>query len=283
MIKWLRNNLWRHAVGITMVLFAIFPLYLVILSSFNPSGSLQLTSFLPTEISMVNYEMLFTSPTIPFLTWMTNSLLIAGVVALFSVIIGAGSAFAFSRLRFKGKKTGLELLLLVQMFPSILAIGAVYVIMERVYAFAPEIGIGTVGGLILVYLGGAMGVNIWLLKGFVDSIPVEIDEAAKIDGASPMQIYWQIFLPLATPVLAVVTLLSFIGTFNEFILASLFLTDMEARTVAVGLQQFVGGQYATNWGAFAAGSVLASIPIVAIFLSLQRYIISGLTAGSIKG
>lgn len=283
MIKWLRNNLWRHAVGITMVLFAIFPLYLVILSSFNPSGSLQLTSFLPTEISMVNYEMLFTSPTIPFLTWMTNSLLIAGVVALFSVIIGAGSAFAFSRLRFKGKKRGLELLLLVQMFPSILAIGAVYVIMERVYAFAPEIGIGTVGGLILVYLGGAMGVNIWLLKGFVDSIPVEIDEAAKIDGASPMQIYWQIFLPLATPVLAVVTLLSFIGTFNEFILASLFLTDMEARTVAVGLQQFVGGQFATNWGAFAAGSVLASIPIVAIFLSLQRYIISGLTAGSIKG
>jgi arabinogalactan oligomer/maltooligosaccharide transport system permease protein len=135
----------------------------------------------------------------------------------------------------------------------------------------------------LVYLGGAMGVNIWLLKGFVDSIPVEIDEAAKIDGASPMQIYWQIFLPLATPVLAVVTLLSFIGTFNEFILASLFLTDMEARTVAVGLQQFVGGQYATNWGAFAAGSVLASIPIVAIFLSLQRYIVSGLTAGSIKG
>jgi arabinogalactan oligomer/maltooligosaccharide transport system permease protein len=283
MIKWLRNNLWRHAVGITMVLFAIFPLYLVILSSLNPSGSLQLTSFLPTEISMVNYEILFTSPTIPFLTWMTNSLLIAGVVALFSVIIGAGSAFAFSRLRFKGKKRGLELLLLVQMFPSILAIGAVYVIMERVYAFAPEIGIGTVGGLILVYLGGAMGVNIWLLKGFVDSIPVEIDEAAKIDGASPMQIYWQIFLPLATPVLAVVTLLSFIGTFNEFILASLFLTDMEARTVAVGLQQFVGGQFATNWGAFAAGSVLASIPIVAIFLSLQRYIISGLTAGSIKG
>jgi arabinogalactan oligomer/maltooligosaccharide transport system permease protein len=135
----------------------------------------------------------------------------------------------------------------------------------------------------LVYLGGAMGVNIWLLKGFVDSIPVEIDEAAKIDGASPMQIYWQIFLPLAAPVLAVVTLLSFIGTFNEFILASLFLTDMDSRTIAVGLQQFIGGQYSQNWGAFAAGSILASIPIVVIFLSLQRFIVSGLTAGSIKG
>lgn len=283
MMNWVKTNLWRHAVGIFTVLFALFPLYLVIISSFNPTGSLAVTSFIPNEISWVNYETLFNDPSIPFLTWMTNSILIAGAVAIASVVIGAASAFAFSRLRFKGKKRALELLLLVQMFPSILAIAAVYVIMERVYKFAPEIGIGTQAGLMLVYLGGAMGVNIWLLKGFVDSIPVEIDEAAKIDGASPMQIYWQIFLPLAAPVLAVVTLLSFIGTFNEFILASLFLTDNDARTVAVGLQQFIGGQYAKNWGPFAAGSILASIPIVVIFLSLQRYIVSGLTAGSIKG
>jgi arabinogalactan oligomer/maltooligosaccharide transport system permease protein len=283
MIKWVKNNLWRHAVGIFTVLFSLFPLYLVVISSFNPTGSLAVTSFIPNEISWVNYETLFNNPTIPYLSWMRNSLLIAGAVAVASVVVGAASAFAFSRLRFKGKKRALELLLLVQMFPSILAIAAVYVIMERVYKFAPEIGIGTQAGLMLVYLGGAMGVNIWLLKGFVDSIPVEIDEAAKIDGASPMQIYWQIFLPLAAPVLAVVTLLSFIGTFNEFILASLFLTDNEARTVAVGLQQFIGGQYAKNWGPFAAGSILASIPIVVIFLSLQRYIVSGLTAGSIKG
>lgn len=280
---WLRNNLWRHAVGIFTVLFSLFPLYLVVISSFNPTGSLQITSFIPTEFSMVNYEALFTSPLIPFVTWMGNSLLIAGSVAIASVVIGAASAFAFSRLRFRGKKRALELLLLVQMFPAILAIAAVFVIMERVFTFAPGIGLGTQAGLMLVYLGGAMGVNIWLLKGFVDSIPVEIDEAAKIDGASPMQIYWQIFLPLAAPVLAVVTLLSFIGTFNEFILASLFLTDMESRTIAVGLQQFIGGQYATNWGAFAAGSILASIPIVIIFLSLQRYIVSGLTAGATKG
>jgi arabinogalactan oligomer/maltooligosaccharide transport system permease protein len=280
---WLRNNLWRHAVGIFTVLFSLFPLYLVVISSFNPTGSLQITSFIPTEFSMVNYEALFTSPLIPFVTWMGNSLLIAGSVAIASVVIGAASAFAFSRLRFRGKKRALELLLLVQMFPAILAIAAVFVIMERVFTFAPGIGLGTQAGLMLVYLGGAMGVNIWLLKGFVDSIPVEIDEAAKIDGASPMQIYWQIFLPLAAPVLAVVTLLSFIGTFNEFILASLFLTDMESRTVAVGLQAFIGGQYSQNWGAFAAGSILASIPIVIIFLSLQRFIISGLTAGSIKG
>lgn len=282
MIKWLKNNLWRHAVAISIVLFSIFPLYLVVVSSFNPSGSLQITSFIPTAFSWANYEVLFSSPAIPYLTWMKNSLIIAGAVAVISVVIGAASAFAFSRLRFRGKKRGLELLLLVQMFPAVLALSAVYVIMERVYSFAPEIGIGTQAGLVLVYLGGAMGINIWLLKGFVDSIPIEIDEAAKIDGASPMQIYWQIFIPLAAPVLAVVSLLSFIGTFNEYILASLFLADMDSRTVAVGLQQFVGGQYSQNWGPFAAGSIIASIPIVAIFLSLQKYIVSGLTAGSVK-
>jgi arabinogalactan oligomer/maltooligosaccharide transport system permease protein len=283
MNKWLRQDLWRHLVGIAICLFALFPLYLVIISSFSSSGSLQLSSFLPREISFANYDKLFNDPTIPYLTWVKNSLYIAGSVAVFSVIIGTASAFAFSRLKFKGRKFGIQLLLLVQMFPAILAISAVYVIMERVYKFAPEIGLGTQPGLLLVYLGGAMGVNIWLLKGFVDSIPAELDEAAKIDGASEVQTFWLIFVPLAAPVLAVVSLLSFIGTFNEFILARLFLVDMESRTVAVGLQQFIGGQYSQNWGPFAAGSILASIPIVIIFLSLQKYIVSGLTAGSVKG
>jgi arabinogalactan oligomer/maltooligosaccharide transport system permease protein len=281
--KWLRENLWRHVVGISVALFALFPLYLVIISSINPTGSLEVTSFIPREFSMKNFEILFNDPTIPYLTWMKNTLWIAGLVAVVSVVIGASAAFAFSRLKFKGKKTGLQTLLLVQMFPAILALSALYVIMERVYNFAPSIGLGTQAGLILVYLGGAMGVNIWLLKGFVDSIPMELDEAAKVDGASPMQTYWLIFVPLAAPVLAVVALLSFIGTFNEFILARLFLVDMDARTIAVGLQGFIGGQYSQNWGPFAAGSIIASIPIVIIFLSLQRYIISGLTAGSVKG
>ena len=283
MKKWLADNLWRHTVGILVSFFALFPLYLVIISSINPTGSLQVSSFIPRDFSLNNYEKLFNDPTIPYLVWMKNTLLISGAVAILSVIIGASSAFAFSRLRFKGKRFGIQLLFLVQMFPAILALSAVYVIMERVYNFAPGYGLGTQPGLLLVYLGGAMGVNIWLLKGFVDSIPIELDEAAKVDGASAMQTYWQIFIPLAAPILAVVSLLSFIGTFNEFILARLFLVDMNSRTIAVGLQGFIGGLYSQNWGAFAAGSIIASVPIVIIFLSLQKYIISGLTAGSVKG
>jgi len=266
-----------------MCLFALFPLYLVVISSLNPTGSLQLTSFVPRTISWNNFKLLFSSPAIPFLTWLRNSLVIASLVSVISVFIGAASAFAFSRLKFRGRKSGIQVLLLVQMFPAILALSAVYVIMERVYRFAPSIGLGSQPGLILVYLGGAMGVNIWLLKGFVDSIPIELDEAAKIDGASPVQIYWLIFVPLAAPVLAVVTLLSFIGTLNEYILARLFLVEMTSRTVAVGLQQFISGQYGANWGPFAAGSILLSVPIVVIMLSLQKYIVSGLTAGSVKG
>ncbi|MEI8067187.1 MAG: sugar ABC transporter permease [Actinomycetes bacterium] len=283
MKKWLQQDLWRHLVAIAVCFFALFPIYLVFLSALSKSGSLQVTSFWPQTLSLKNFHMLFTSPKIPYLIWMKNSIVIAGMVAVLSVVIGAASAFAFSRLRFKGKKQGLQLLLLVQMFPAILALSAVYVIMSRVYTFAPHLGLGTQPGLLLVYLGGAMGVNIWLLKGFVDSIPMELDEAARVDGASAVQTYWLIFVPLAAPVLAVVSLLSFIGTFNEFILARLFLVDMNARTVAVGLQGFISGQYAQNWGPFAAGSIVASIPIVAIFLSLQKYIISGLTAGSVKG
>ena len=282
-MTWLRSNLWRHVLIISVCLFSLFPLYLVVISSFNSSGSLRLDSFVPREISFANYKMLFNDPLIPYLTWMKNSLVVAGATAVLSVTIGSASAFAFSRLNFKGRKTGIQMLLLVQMFPAILAIAAVYVIMERVYTFAPSIGLGTQAGLLLIYLGGAMGVNIWLLKGFVDSIPKELDEAAKIDGASAVQTYWLIFMPLAAPVLAVVSLLSFIGTFNEFILARLFLVDMESRTVAVGLQQFIGGQYSENWGPFAAGSIIASVPIVIIFLSLQKYIVNGLTAGSVKG
>jgi arabinogalactan oligomer/maltooligosaccharide transport system permease protein len=282
-MKTLRANLWRHATAWILILFTAFPIYVVVMSSLDITGSLVTSSLIPPVLGWDNFSLLFNDDQIPFLTWVKNSLFVASVTAIVSVFMGAASAYAFSRLRFKGRKIGIQTLLLIQVFPSFLALSAIFVIMGEVYKVFPAFGIGTTGGLLLIYLGGSMGINAWLLKGFIDSIPVELDESAKIDGASPSQIYWLIFFPLAAPVLAVVTLLSFIGTFNEFVLASLFLTDVETRTVAVGLQQFIGGQFDQNWGPFAAGSLLASIPIVIIFLSLQRYIVGGLTAGSVKG
>ena len=282
-IKMKEGHLWRHIYAWILIAFSVFPIYVVIQSSFDPTGSLASSSLWPQRFSLKNYEVLFNSESTPYLTWVKNSVILATANAILSVFIGAAAAFAFSRLRFKGRKIGLQALLMVQVFPAFLALAAIYVMMERIYTIFPSIGLGSIWGLLLIYLGGSMGVNAWLLKGFIDTIPLELDEAAKIDGASTSQVYWLIFFPLAAPVLAVTALLSFIGTFNEFVLASLFLQDINQRTVAVGLQQFVGAQFGQNWGPFAAGSLLAAIPLVALFLSLQRYIIGGLTAGSIKG
>ena len=280
--QWFRQNLWRHLLALTLIVFSLFPISVVIVTSVDPTGSIA-ANLIPVQFSFENYTRLFTDSTVPYSRWIMNSLVVASTVSVVSVLIGAASAYAFSRLRFRGRRVGMQALLLVQVFPSFLAISAIYVIMERVFVIFPPLGLGSPGGLILIYLGGAMGINAWLLKGFIDSIPLELDEAARVDGASAMQIYWLIFLPLAAPVLAVVALLSFIGTFNEFVLASFFLTDVQERTVAVGLQQFIGGQYAQNWGPFAAGSLIAAIPLVALFLSLQKYIVGGLTAGAVKG
>lgn len=279
----LTKNLWRHIFAWLLMVFAVFPIIVVVSSSLSKTGALSTGSLLPSEISFDNFVMLFTNGTIPFPLWIMNTFILAVVNAVISVLIGMFAAFAFSRLKYRGRKQSLQALFLIQVFPSFLALAAIYVIFEQLYKLYPLIGLGSLGGLLLVYLGGSMGGSAWLLKGFLDTIPMELDEAAKIDGASPAQIFWQIFLPLTTPILIVTTLLSFIGTFNEFILASLFLQDINSRTVAVGLQSFVGGTFGANWGPFAAGSLLAAIPLVALFLSLQKYIVSGVTAGSVKG
>jgi arabinogalactan oligomer/maltooligosaccharide transport system permease protein len=279
----LRANLWRHVFAWLLMAFAVFPIIVVISSALSETGALSTGSLLPDKISFNNFVMLFTDGTIPFPIWVLNTFALAAVNAVLSVLVGMFAAFAFSRLKYRGRKQSLQALFLIQVFPSFLALAAIYVIFEQLYKLYPIIGLGSIGGLLLVYLGGSMGGSAWLLKGFLDTIPMELDEAAKIDGASPAQIFWQIFLPLTTPILIVTTLLSFIGTFNEFILASLFLQDINSRTVAVGLQSFVGGTFGANWGPFAAGSLLAAIPLVALFLSLQKYIVSGVTAGSVKG
>ena len=277
------SNAWKHILAITLVIFTAFPIYVVIITSFDPTGGITSNSLLPVKFSFDNYKLLFTDPRVPYMSWMKNSLIISTATAVTSVMIGASAAFAFSRLRFKGRRIGLQALLLVQVFPSFLSLSAIYVIMEQVFLVTPTLGLGSIWGLYLIYIGGALGINAWLLKGFLDTIPLELDESARLDGASVPQVFWLIFFPLAAPVLAVTAVLSFIGTFNEFVLASLFLQDVDKRTIAVGLQQFVGGQYEQTWGPFAAGSIIASVPLVILFLSLQRFIIGGLTQGATKG
>jgi arabinogalactan oligomer/maltooligosaccharide transport system permease protein len=169
------------------------------------------------------------------------------------------------------------------MFPLFLAFVAIYLIMLRVSDVFPHIGLNTRSGLILVYLGGVLGVNTWLMKGFLDSIPDSLDESARVDGATPAQIFWGVILPLAAPVLAVVGILSFVGTLNEFIIAKAILQTTDHYTLPVGLQNYIDQQYSERWGPFAAGVLLAAVPVVIIVMSFQRFFIRGLTQGAVKG
>jgi arabinogalactan oligomer/maltooligosaccharide transport system permease protein len=211
--------------------------------------------------------------------------LIAGLAALASVFLSGLAAYAFSRMRFRGRRVGLLSLLLIQMFPQFLAIVAIFLIFTTVTDHYPSIGFNTPWGLILLYLGGALGVNTWLMKGFFDTLPRELDESATMDGATHAQVFFRIMLPLAAPILAIVGLLSFIGTINEFLIANVFLTDAESKTLAVGMYGLIAdaNQRNNNFGIFSAGTLLTAVPTVLVFQLLQRYIVAGLTAGAVKG
>jgi arabinogalactan oligomer/maltooligosaccharide transport system permease protein len=174
-------------------------------------------------------------------------------------------------------------LLLIQMFPQLLLVVALYLIVLNVGDVFPILSLNTYSAVIIVYLGGALGVNAWLLKGFFDTIPGELDESARVDGATPAQIFWGVVLPLAAPVLVVVGLISFISTLNEFVIASAMLQSQDHLTLAVGMNGFIDQKYGQRWGPFAAGTLLAAIPAAALFMSLQKWLIGGLTQGAVKG
>jgi len=200
------------------------------------------------------------------------------------MFIGATAAYALSRFRFKGRKLTLMTILVVQMFPQLLAATSIFLMLADLGKSIPFLALGQTSALIIVFAGGALGINAWMLKGFYDTIPSEIDESAKIDGASHAQIFFRIILPLARPVLAVITLLSFIGTMNEFLITSVILGgNQKSLTLAVGMQQYIDGQYNAHWGPFAAGALIASVPVMILFLYLQKHVVAGLTAGANKG
>lgn len=277
---WFFDTGWRHVVAILITVFALFPVIWVASAAFS-GGGLQSQSLIPDKVTLNNYRTLVKQP---FWTWMRNSMIVGFVTALLTVFLCACAAYAFSRLRFKGRRGGMMFLLLIQMFPNLLAAVALFLLMQRVKGLFPAIGLGTYWGLILVYLGGALGVNTWLMKGFFDTLPRELDESAKVDGATHAQIFFRIILPLAAPVLAVIGLLSFVASQSEFMMADVIIQNNEAqRTAAVGLSRFVLAGFANNWGAFAMGSLIVAVPVLVLWLFLQRYVVSGLTAGAVKG
>ncbi len=279
--SWFSRVGWRHLVALGACVFALFPILYVVSAAFNPLGTLSSTALIPNGASTVNFQALFERTA--FTNWFVNSIIIAGFATLFSLALSTFAAYAFSRFRFTGRRPGLLSLLIIQMFPQFLAIVAIYLMFTKISDLYPEIGFNTSWSLILLYMGGALGVNTWLMKGFFDTVPIELDESAKVDGASHAVTFFRIILPLVTPILAVVGVLSFIGAINEFLMASIFLTDNTSKTLAVGLYGLVAGERNANFGVFAAGTLLTAIPTVILFFSLQRYIAGGLTAGAVKG
>lgn len=290
----LTGNWWRYVASLIAIAFALFPIVYVVSAAFSSTASLTSAQVIPDDLTLENFRKILSGNPgeagteqealdVPYTNWYVNTLLIAGSTAIISVLMGALAAYAFARFRFRGRRMGMMSLLLIQMFPTFLAVVAIYYLILRVGDVFPAFGLDTRTSVILVYLGGALGVNTWLMKGFFDSIPDSLDESARVDGATPAQVFWGIILPLATPVLAVVGLLSYIATINEFIIASRLLQSTDKFTLPVGLYGFINDKYAQQWGPFCAGVILAAIPVVVLFFFLQRYIVHGLTRGSVKG
>lgn len=278
-----RGLWWRYVVAVTACVFAVFPILYVVSASLNPSGTMTGSNSLFTTFAGSNYVKLFTDSERPYGRWYLNTTILAVAVSLLTVLFSALAAFAFSRLRFIGRRGGLLSLMLIQMFPQMLAVTAIFLLLSNLGDVVPALGIGSLLGLAAVYLGGALGANTYLMYGFFNSVPRALDEAAQIDGAGHARVFFTILLPLVVPTLAVVGLLSFINTFNEYVIASVVVgNDPATQTLALGLYQYVSEQTNSNWPVFAAGTVLACLPPLVVFFWLQKYLVSGLTSGSVK-
>ena len=283
--RWWQEVGWRHIVGVLAVIYCLVPLIYVVSVALTPRATLTGGLFKNFQFSTMfeNFTTLGAGKYSVFWSWILNSLIVSSVTAVGTVLMGAAAAYAFSRFRFRGRRGTLTGLLLIQMFPQMLAFVALFLLLLGLQDVFPALGLNSKLGLICVYLGGALGSNTFLLYGFFNSIPRELDEAAEIDGASHAQTFWTIIMPLVLPVLAVVGLLSFISSFGDFVIARVVLQTQDQYTLAVGMYAWASDARNAPWGIFAAGAVIAAVPVVLLFQYLQKYIVSGLTAGAVKG
>ena len=290
--KSVKYRVWAtHLVMWGFLALIIFPVIMVIAISFR-NGNFSVGEIIPSDptldhwklalgMSITNADGSITPPPFPVLTWLWNSIKIAGITALMIVVLSTTCAYAFARLRFRGKQTILQGMLIFQMFPAVLALVAIYALFNKIGDYIPWLGLNTHGGLILAYMGG-IALHVWTIKGYFETIDSSLEEAAAIDGATPWQAFRLILLPLSVPILAVVFILAFIGSITEVPVASILLQDVNNLTLAVGAQQYL---YPQNylWGDFAAAAVLSGLPITVVFLLAQRWLVGGLTAGGVKG
>jgi maltose/maltodextrin transport system permease protein len=290
----------RKVVSHTLLLFLLALVlvpYIMVVSASLRRGNFAPSGLLPDHFSLEHWKYVLGIPyeevvnpatgekrvvkaETPPLLWFWNSMKVSSIASIGILLLSGTAAYAFARLHFKFRSTTLESLLLLQMFPMVLALSSIYVILDFLGQYLPVLGLNTHPGLILVYLGGISG-YIWMLKGYFDTIPVSMEESATIDGATQFQTFTQILLPMSLPIFAVVFILSFISFMSEYPVASIILQARENWTLAVGANSFLA-EHQKLWGRFAALAVLSGVPITIIFMVCQKFVVSGLTSGGVK-
>jgi arabinogalactan oligomer / maltooligosaccharide transport system permease protein len=272
----------RYGIAVILILFAILPALWVISASLNPAKSLVSGSLWPKDPGFTNYVQLLNNEFFPYLKWQLNSLKIATISSLITVMITCMTGYALSRFRFEGHRQIMSAILILNVFPSILAMVALFAIMQQLGMYIPWLGLDTHGGLILIYIAGAMGINALMVKSYIDAIPRELDEAAWVEGASHGQTFRHVIFPMIIPMVITVGVLSFISSYGDFIIARILLKSADKLTVMVGLMLFRTDRFDQDFGVITAGAVMAALPIILLYIPLQNYVISGLTAGSVK-
>lgn len=273
-----------HLVLLFFLALFLSPAFFVVIAACREGGSLVSTKLIPnlSELTIENFKNLIGQT--DFLLWMRNTLIVATLSTVTAVVVTTLAGYAFSRFRFRGRKNGLLFMILLQMFPAAMSMVAIFRLLQTIGPWTGGlIGLNSLFGLSLVYIGGGIPFNSWIIKGYVDALPQELEESAYLDGATPWQTFSQVILPLMGPVLATVAVFNFIGPYSDFIFPSVLLSVESQYTLALGMQGFIAGNFSANWALFAASAVLGSLPILVLFLSLQRFLVQGLTQGAVKG
>ena len=270
------NHVWIHALVWLLVIFAVFPILQIVAISLRPGDQLYSTELqlIPDGATLDAYRIMFTEK--PFLLWLRNSMVVSLGTALIGVALASLGGFALSRYRFGGRGAALQGILMTQMFPATMLLLPLYLLMRKLHL------VDTLGGVMVAYVATALPFCIWTMKGYYDTIPVALNEAALIDGCSPLQAFLRVTLPLSTPALVITALFSFMTGWSEFMVARVMLASKELMTLPLGLESLFT-TYQTEWANYAAGSLLVCLPVVVLFLVLNRFLVSGLTLGSVKG